>query len=283
MQRECAVHGEIVVRASNDDAVPCRSELAREKSPGHRSITLCTLAMAISLAGCSGLPDQRLANEALKRGDTTVAEQNYRQLADLGYTEAQVGLADIQVESRDPAQIKLAEATYRAAADTSPRAQARLGRLLVAKPGASEAEHREAEGLLKKAFANGEGNTLIALAMLYLQFPQSFPDVNAQQQISQWRSAGYPEAGLAQVLLYRTQNTYDQHLDEVEKDLQGRTQQQRHLLRRTGHRVPETCPTRATGRPAQATASRLQPWRRRGPTGRQRRPRAQRREPRPAG
>ncbi|MGA8136313.1 MAG: alginate biosynthesis TPR repeat lipoprotein AlgK [Pseudomonas gingeri] len=176
-----------------------------------------TLAMAISLAGCAGLPDQRLANEALKRGDTALAEQNYRQLADLGYSDAQVGLADIQVESRDPAQLKLAEATYRAAADTSPRAQARLGRLLVAKPGASAAEHREAEGLLKKAFANGEGNTLIALAMLYLQFPQSFPEVNAQQQISQWRNAGYPEAGLAQVLLYRTQDSYDQHLDEVEK------------------------------------------------------------------
>lgn len=108
------------------------------------------LALAVSLAGCAGLPDQRLANEALKRGDTATAAQNYQQLADLGYSEAQVGLADIQVGSRDPAQIKQAEATYRAAADVSPRAQARLGRLLVAKPGATEAEHREAESLLKK-------------------------------------------------------------------------------------------------------------------------------------
>lgn len=174
------------------------------------------LVAALALAGCAGLPDQRLANEALKRGDTALAQQNYRQLADLGYSEAQVGLADIQVESRDPAQIKQAEATYRAAADTSPRAQARLGRLLVAKPGSSEAEQHEAEGLLKKAFANGEGNTLIPLAMLYLQYPHSFPNVDAQQQISQWRAAGYPEAGLAQVLLYRTQGTYDQHLDQVE-------------------------------------------------------------------
>jgi len=81
------------------------------------------LVAALALAGCAGLPDQRLANEALKRGDTALAQQNYRQLADLGYSEAQVGLADIQVESRDPAQIKQAEATYRAAADTSPRAQ----------------------------------------------------------------------------------------------------------------------------------------------------------------
>ncbi len=178
---------------------------------------LCALALAISLTGCAGLPDQRLANEALKNGDTATAERNYRQLADLGYSEAQVGLADIQAATGDPADLKQAEATYRAAAETSSRAQARLGRLLVAKPDSSEAERHEAETLLKQAFASGESNTLIPLAMLYLQYPQSFPKVNAQQQIDQWRSAGYPEAGLAQVLLYRTQNTYDQHLDEVER------------------------------------------------------------------
>lgn len=113
-------------------------------------LSLCALALAVSLAGCAGLPDQRLANEALKRGDTATAAQNYQQLADLGYSEAQVGLADIQVDSRDPAQMKQAEATYRAAASVSPRAQARLGRLLVAKPGSTEAEHHEAETLLKK-------------------------------------------------------------------------------------------------------------------------------------
>ncbi|WP_429544471.1 alginate biosynthesis TPR repeat lipoprotein AlgK [Pseudomonas frederiksbergensis] len=188
----------------------------REQARSHMG-SLCAVALAVSLAGCAGLPDQRLANEALKRGDTALAAQNYQQLADLGYSEAQVGLADLQVDSRDPAQIKKAEATYRAAASVSPRAQARLGRLLVAKPGATEAEHHEAEALLKKASANGEGNTLIPLAMLYLQYPHSFPNVNAQQQISQWRTEGKPEAGLAQVLLYRTQGTYDQHLDDVEK------------------------------------------------------------------
>ena len=197
-------------------AHPSGSKLPRHKSSSHLG-TVALLALAVSLAGCAGLPDQRLANEALKRGDTVTAQQNYQQLADLGYSEAQVGLADIQVTTRDPEQIRQAEATYRAAADTSPRAQARLGRLLVAKPGATEAEQHEAEGLLKKAFANGEGNTLIPLAMLYLQYPHSFPNVNAQQQISKWQAAGYPEAGLAQVLLYRTQGTYDQHLDDVER------------------------------------------------------------------
>ncbi|WP_416422612.1 alginate biosynthesis TPR repeat lipoprotein AlgK [Pseudomonas sp. App30] len=177
---------------------------------------LLGLAVAIGLAGCSGLPDQRLANEALKRGDTALAQQNYQQLADLGYTEAQVGLADIQVGTRDPEQLRQAEATYRAAADTSPRAQARLGRLLALKPHPTEAEQREAEGLLKKAFANGEGNTLTPLAMLYLQYPNTFPGVNAQAKINEWQAAGYAEANLAQVLVYRIQGTYDQHLDDVE-------------------------------------------------------------------
>ena len=178
--------------------------------------TLLSLAIAIGLGGCAGLPDQRLANEALKRGDTSLAEQNYRQLADLGYSDAQVGLADIQVGTRDPELIKQAEATYRAAAATSPRAQSRLGKLLAVKPNSTEAEQREAEGLLKKAFANGEAGTLIPLAMLYLQYPHTFPNVNAQQKINEWRATGYPEAGLAQVLLYRTQGTYDQHLADVE-------------------------------------------------------------------
>ncbi|QCI10827.1 sel1 repeat family protein [Pseudomonas putida] len=181
------------------------------------SLGLCALAAAIALAGCAGLPDQRLANEALKRGDTALAERNYKALADLGYSDAQVGLADVQVASRDPKQMREAEATYRAAAATSSRAQARLGRLLVAKPDSTQAEREEAETLLKLAAKQGEGNTLIPLAMLYLQYPQSFPNVNAQQQIDQWRAAGNPEAGLAQVLLYRTQGTYDQHLGEVEQ------------------------------------------------------------------
>jgi alginate biosynthesis protein AlgK len=110
---------------------------------------VCSLALAVSLAGCAGLPDQRLANEALKRGDTATAAQNYRALADLGYSEAQVGLADIQVDSRDPEQIKQAERPT-APPPTCRHGPRRLGRLLVAKPGSTEAEHHEAESLLKK-------------------------------------------------------------------------------------------------------------------------------------
>lgn len=191
-------------------------------SPGmlHRGSPRSALALligAISLAGCAGLPDQRLANEALKRGDTATASQNYQQLADLGFVDAKVGVADIQVMSGDPVQIAKAEATYRAALDDSPRAQARLGRLLAIKPNPSEANKHEAEGLLKRAFSNNELNTLLPLTLLYLQYPKSFPDINPQHEIDKWRAARYPQAGVSQVLLYRLTNVYDQHLDEIEK------------------------------------------------------------------
>jgi alginate biosynthesis protein AlgK len=182
-----------------------------------RPQTLLSLALALGLGGCAGLPDQRLANEALQNGDTAKAEQNYRQLAALGYADAQVGLADIQVQSGDPEQLRQAEAAYRAAAVTSPRAQVRLGRLLANKPQPSVAEQHEAEDLLKRAMANREDSSLLPLALLYLQYPRTFPEVDPQRLIDQWQAAGYPQAGLAQIMLYRAHETYDQHLDQVER------------------------------------------------------------------
>ena len=173
--------------------------------------------LALAMSGCAGLPDQRLANEALKNGDTATAQANYKALADMGYADASVGLADIQLQSGDPAQLAAAEDTFRQAADNSPRAASRLGRLLATKPNATEAEHKEAEQRLKQAFANGEEGAVLPLAMLYLQYPQTFPEVNAQEKISQWREQGHPQAELAQVLLYRTQGSYDAHLADVEK------------------------------------------------------------------
>ena len=119
-----------------------------------RGQALLPLVAAIALAGCAGLPDQRLANEALKRGDTATAQRNYQALSDLGYTEAQVGLADIWMTNPDADQLKKAEAAYRAAAKTSPRAQGRLGRLLATKPDATEAELLEAQGLLEQSLGN---------------------------------------------------------------------------------------------------------------------------------
>lgn len=176
------------------------------------------LALAVSLAaGCAGLPDQRLADEAMARGDLATAQANYQALATLGYTDAQIGLADLQAANGDTTAQARAEKLYRDAAETSPRARARLGKWLAAKPGASEAEHREAEQLLTRAFAEGEDSALVPLVVLYLQYPQTWPKVNPQQRIDQWRAQGLPQADLAQIILYRTQGTYNQHLGEIEQ------------------------------------------------------------------
>lgn len=183
-----------------------------------RQPTLClAAAIALGLAGCAGLPDQQLARQAYAMGDTATAERHFRQLAELGYSDASVGLADIQLASGDPEQMRQAEQTYRQAADQSPRAQARLGRLLASKPAASEAERREAAELLENALQHGESSALMPLAMLYLQYPQYWPQVNAQQRIDTWRRQGHAQADLAQILVYRTQGSYAEHLDEVEQ------------------------------------------------------------------
>lgn len=182
---------------------------------------LLLLAAALALAGCAGLPDQRLANEALQRGDTATAEQHFRQLAQLGYANAQIGLADLQLAGGSEQDLAKAERTYRLALDESPRAKSRLGKLLARKPGSSAAERQEAAQLLNDAFAAGEQGTLLPLAMLYLQYPQDFPGMNVQHRISSWRQQGHSQADLAQILFYRTQGTYDQHLGEIERICQG--------------------------------------------------------------
>ncbi|NWL79801.1 alginate biosynthesis protein [Pseudomonas taiwanensis] len=183
----------------------------------HHATPLLLLAAAVALAGCAGLPDERLAHEALKRGDSSTAEQNYRQLADLGYADAAVGLADLQVASGDPAQLQKAEQTYRQAIDQSPRAKARLGKLLARKTQLSQAERQETARLLEESFEAGEESSLLPLVMLYLQYPQDFPSVNVPARIAKWRAEGHTQAELAQILFYRTQGSYDQHLGEIEQ------------------------------------------------------------------
>ncbi|WP_437884141.1 alginate biosynthesis TPR repeat lipoprotein AlgK [Pseudomonas sp. LRF_L74] len=193
----------------------------QETTPPRLTTPLLALVLAMGLGGCGLLPDQRLANEALKNGDTATAERNFRQLADLGYVDAQVGLADLQLASGTPEALAEAEKTYRLALDESPRAKARLGKLLAAKPTATSAERHEAEKLLDESFAAGEESSLMPLVMLYLQYPQEFPGMNVQERISTWRQQGHPQAELAQIVFYRTQGIYEQHLGEVERICQN--------------------------------------------------------------
>lgn len=182
-----------------------------------RPTLLLTGAIALALAGCAGLPDQRLARQALDTGDSATAERHFRQLADLGYGDANIGLADIQAASGDPRQLQEAERRYRQEAGQSPRAQARLGRLLANQPQSGPEQRREAAGYLESALAAGEPSALLPLVLLYLNHPQDWPGVNPQQRIDGWRAQGYPQADLAQILLYRAQGSYAEHLAEVER------------------------------------------------------------------
>jgi len=188
---------------------------------------LLALSLAALLPGCAALPDQELAVAALQRGDTATAERHFRQLAELGYADAQIGLADLHLAGGSPEDRRKAETTYRQALalEDRPRTRVRLGKLLARKPEASPAERREAAELLEQALAQGEPSSLLPLTLLYLQFPQDFPDVNAQNRIATWRQQGHAEADLAQILLYRTLGTYDQHMDEIEGICQAMIEQ----------------------------------------------------------
>ena len=188
---------------------------------------LLALSLVALLSGCAGLPDQRLAAAALQRGDTVTAERHFRQLAELGYADAQIGLADLQLAGGSPEDRLKAEKTYRQALalEDRPRTRARLGKLLARKPEASPAERREAAELLEQALAQGEPSSLLPLALLYLQFPQDFSHVNVQNRIAHWKQQGHAEADLAQIMLYRAHGTYDQHMDEIEGICQAMIEQ----------------------------------------------------------
>lgn len=136
---------------------------------------LLGLAVGATLAGCAGLPDERLAREALHSGDQQTAEWHFRQLAEMGYSDAQIGLADIYAAGGQDQDLDEAERIYRQALDGSPRAKARLGKLLARKPGSSLAERQEAAELLESASRAGEPSALLPLTELYLFYPQDFP------------------------------------------------------------------------------------------------------------
>src|SRR5690606_16451097 len=170
---------------------------------------------AVALAGCSSRPDEQRVRDALARGDLETAERNYQALADLGYVDAQIGIADLLVASGKAEDLARAEATYRRAA-SSPEISVRLGKLLMEKPNPTDAELREAEQLLSQAFEAGNEGALTPLARLYLQYPQTFGSVDIQRKISTWREAGHVQADLVQIKLYDLTGTYDQHLAEIE-------------------------------------------------------------------
>lgn len=174
------------------------------------AITLCLAA-----AGCAQLPDLELAKQARTGGDLKVAEENFRPLAELGYADAELGLADVLVQQPDAARQAEGEAIYRRAATDSPIARVKLGKWLVNKPDATPAERQEAIELLRESVASGDQSVLLAMVRLQLEDPQTADFAAVERQLAEWQSRGMPQARLGWVMLYRARGDYEAHLDEI--------------------------------------------------------------------
>lgn len=169
------------------------------------------------LSGCAGsLPDLDLAKQAKAGGDLSAAEANFRPLAELGYVEAQIGLADVLIRSTSAQQQAKGEALYRQALAKSPLAAPRLGKWLASKVPNSPAERAEATRLLRQAMADGDRSALLPWVRVQLQDPQQLSGPALEQQLMQWQSQGMLEAQLGKILLYRARGDYNQHLDEIQ-------------------------------------------------------------------
>ena len=179
------------------------------------NLRLCAMTLCLAQAGCAQLPDIELADRARMGGDLQVAEANYRPLAELGYEDARVGLADVLVQSPDAQRQAEGEALYREAARQSPQARVKLGKWLAGKESITPAERQEAEDLLRQALDSGDQSALLALVRLQLDDPERVGTSELERQLSHWQAQDIPHARLGWVMLYRVRGDYDQHLDEI--------------------------------------------------------------------
>ncbi|MBC9250529.1 hypothetical protein A9179_09615 [Pseudomonas alcaligenes] len=180
------------------------------------SLALGSLGIGL-LSGCLSLPDLQLAKQAKNGGDLATAEANFRGLAEQGYVDGEIGLADILVRSPVPEQQAQAEALYRGALGRSPVAAVRLGKWLANKPQPTPQERAEAEGLLRQGLSEGDHSVLLPLVQLQLLDSQRMTSGEIDQELAQWQAQGIGEAQLGKILLYRARGDYAQHLGEIQK------------------------------------------------------------------
>ena len=171
------------------------------------------------LVGCS-TPDLQLAKDAKFRGDTETAEANFRPLAELGYVDAQVGLADLLIKSPSKEKQAKGEQMYREAMDKSPLAPTRLGKWLASKPDSSAQERNEADQLLRRGLQLGDTSTVLPWVRVKLNGPQGAQDPEIERQLDLWEGQGIAEAQLGKILLYRARGDYQQHVAEIEQTCQ---------------------------------------------------------------
>lgn len=178
------------------------------------SLAFGTLSLGL-LSGCMSLPDLQLAKQAKGAGDLTTAQANYQTLAEQGYVDAEIGLADILVRSASPEQQAQGESLYRGAVGRSPLAPVRLGKWLASKQQPTVEERLEAERLLRQGLQEGDRSALLPLVRMQLLDPQKVSSGEIDRELTQWQEQGFGEAQLGKIELYRARGDYDQHLAEI--------------------------------------------------------------------
>ena len=185
------------------------------------NLRLCAMTLCLAQAGCAQLPDLDLAKQARIGGDLQVAEENYRPLAELGYSDAKVGLADVLVQSPDPVRQAEGEAIYRDSAKTNPDARIKLGKWLAGKENITQAERLEASQLLRDALNSGDQSALLALVRLQLEDPTRVGTADVERELKDWEARGIPHAGLGWVMVYRARGDYAAHVDEIRRSCEA--------------------------------------------------------------
>lgn len=179
-------------------------------------LALGSLSLGL-LSGCANLPDLQLAKQAKSEGDLATAEANFRGLADRGYVDGQIGLADILARSTSPERQAQAESLYRQAQEHSSVAAVRLGKWLANKPQPTLDERVEAERLLREGLATGDRSVLLPLVKLQLLDPQRMNSGEIDEELARWQMQGLGEAQLGRIMLYRARGDYTQHLPEIRR------------------------------------------------------------------
>ncbi|MDP3856988.1 MAG: hypothetical protein Q8Q73_04405 [Stagnimonas sp.] len=140
---------------------------------------LLVALLLLWLGGAKALPDLQRGKAALAAGDLAGARRDLQPLAEQGYQDAQLQLANAYARQETPAGDREALRWFRLALPRAPQLRVRTARLLLriaeAAPAGSAAQQQalaEAEPLLRQADAEGDASALVPLLALLTAHPE---------------------------------------------------------------------------------------------------------------
>lgn len=137
-------------------------------------IRVFAAGLVLALVACVSTPDLERGRQAAERRDWSAAERDLKPLAEAGYPDAQVELAQLYARDASAESQAQAIAWMRRARAGQSDLTAKLARLLMDSP--HQADHREAAELLAQARAAGEPQALPLTIRLYRKHPRLDPD-----------------------------------------------------------------------------------------------------------